>query len=360
MKLWGVVVLLGIAAGQLPAQLPAQLRSTTQGVPDAREQYRIADRALRQNTAEVEQLLDMRMRHDLGLMTSLDEHVVRIDRPLTTREMSIQQAELKSVEDSNQYIRTQLQKLAAQASLLAEAAKQNTEQSDEGQIMPQAGSAMRNRPRTTGVANSGSDMPMQAPAAPGVEMANSRVSPEDLGALALDPLQAQIHGSKDHLRVAKALFKVGLALVDRGEELRAQERLDAAKDLDGRAKIKLDLAIAELKPLLQAKEPDFVSLFYLGRCRELLFRYSERHEGLSLETSPSDFQRREQEVRDPFLQISARDVKKTGAAGTVEVLGLWGQAAKTAMEHFRWMNVNAGYDQSPKIKSLTWPGEDPQ
>jgi len=340
--------------------LPAQVRRAPQGTPDPQEQYRIAGRALRQNTAEVEQLLDMRMRHDLGLITALDEHLVRIDRPLTTREMSIQQAELKSVEDANQYIRAQLQKLAAQASLLAEAAKQNSEEPDPGQLVPQPGSAMRNRPRTTSVANSGVNASMPTPAAPVGEMANGRVSPEDLGALALDPLQAQIHGSKDHLRVAKALFKVGLALVDRADEVRAQERWDVAKELDLRAKIKLDLAITELQPLLQAKEPDFVTLFYLGRCRELLFRYSERHEGLSLATAPSEFQARAQKVREPFLQISARDVKKTGTAGAVEVLGLWGQAATTAMEHFRWINVHAGYDQSPKIASLTWPGEDPQ
>ncbi|MGK0205236.1 MAG: hypothetical protein ACI9S9_004324 [Planctomycetota bacterium] len=39
------------------------------------------------------------------------------------------------------------------------------------------------------------------------------------------------------------------------------------------------------------------------------------------------------------------------------MIGLWGQAAKTAMEHFRWMNVHSGFDQTAKIQSLTWPGE---
>ncbi|MGK0264821.1 MAG: hypothetical protein ACI8UD_003483, partial [Planctomycetota bacterium] len=70
-----------------------------------------------------------------------------------------------------------------------------------------------------------------------------------------------------------------------------------------------------------------------------------------------EFTRREQDVRDPFLQITARDIRKTGIDGATEVLGLWGQAAKTAMEHFRWMNVHSGFDETATIQSLTWPGE---
>jgi hypothetical protein len=27
------------------------------------------------------------------------------------------------------------------------------------------------------------------------------------------------------------------------------------------------------------------------------------------------------------------------------------------MEHFRWMNLHAGYDAAPAIEALTWPGE---
>ena len=65
------------------------------------------------------------------------------------------------------------------------------------------------------------------------------------------------------------------------------------------------------------------------------------------------------EVREPFLAISARDVRKTGERGEVEVLGAWGKAAQSAMEHFRWMNLHAGYDPRAAIEALTWPGERP-
>lgn len=321
---------------------------------DEHEQYRVTDRALRQNTAEVEHLLDLRMRHDLGLIAELDENIVRIDKPMTTREMSLQRRELEKIQNDTQYYRSQYQKLAAQARLLAEAAKSEVAVPQVGQRVPVIGSS--NTGRKPAMTTPQMRSPQNVPAAPGVETAPTEIRPQDLGSLALDPLRAQIHGSTDHLRVAKALFKVGKALVERAEELREQGRVDVATELDARAKVKLDLAIVELGPLLKRQEPDFVSLFYLGRCRELLFRHSERYEGLSLDTAQREFQRREQEVRDPFLQITARDVQKTEDVGT-EVLGLWGQAAKTAMEHFRWMNVHSGFDQTQKIQSLTWPGE---
>jgi hypothetical protein len=79
-------------------------------------------------------------------------------------------------------------------------------------------------------------------------------------------------------------------------------------------------------------------------CLELLFRHAERYEGLDPTTSARDWQRREQEVREPFLKITARDVRKTGARGETEVLGAWGLAAQTALDHFRWMNLHGNYD----------------
>jgi hypothetical protein len=141
---------------------------------------------------------------------------------------------------------------------------------------------------------------------------------------------------------------------------REQQQEEVARDLDLRAKERLVRAVDELKPLLDATEPPFPALFYLGRSRELLFRLSQRYDGLSLATSTSDYQRREQSVREPFLAIAARDVRKTGERAEIEVLGAWGKAAQSAMEHFRWMNLHAGYDPGAAIQALTWPGEHDQ
>ncbi|MGK0301555.1 MAG: hypothetical protein ACI89X_002434 [Planctomycetota bacterium] len=331
--------------------LPFVVSSMLTAQSDVGEQYRMVGRALQQNDAEVEYLLDLRMRHDLGLIAGLDEDIVRIDKQMTTSQMSVGYLELEKIRDNTQHFRTMYEKLAAQARLLAVATKADNPVPQAGRQVPSVGSSMgRGDSAATG-------SPSTTPAAPGVEMVPQRVSTDDLGALALDPLIAQIHGSTDHLRVAKALFKVGQVLVQRAQELRVQGRVEAAKEFDARAKIKLDLAVVELGPLLEPKDPDFVTLFYHGRCLELLFRHSERYEGLALDTAQREFQRREQDVRDPFLQITARDIKMTGEAGATEVIGLWGQAAKTAMEHFRWMNVHSGFDQTAKIQSLTWPGE---
>lgn len=329
-----------------------------QGDPkEVAERYRNAGRALQNSTAEVADLIELRMRHDLGLVTELEDSVVRVEEPTTPRLMSRQGRALEKIKQENDFFRGQYEKLRAKVKLLNDAAQATSEGEDVGQAIPAIGSSLPGpRGRQPGTGTS----PRAMPAAPGVETKPSRVGREDLGSLALDPLKAQIHGSKDHMRVAQALFKVGQALMDRGAELRGQGRSDVARELDFRAKARLDRAIKELEPLSSKKDPDYVVLFYLGRCRELLFRFSERHEGLSLESDAGEYSRRRQLVREPFLKITARDVKKSGAAGTVEVLGSWGQAAKTAVEHFRWMNTNASFDALQRIEALTWPGEDRQ
>jgi len=324
---------------------------------DEAERYRNAGRALQNSTAEVADLIELRMRHDLGLVTELDDNIVRVDQPTTPRLMSKQRRELQGLEGDTKFLRGEYEKLRAKVKLLNDAAQVTGNGEDVGQAIPATGSSL---PRTPGRRPETGTTPKTMPAAPGVETKPSRVGRDDLGALALDPLKAQIHGSKDHLRVAQALFKVGQALMDRGVELRGHDRVDAARELDFRAKARLDRAIKELEPLSTKEDPEYVVLFYLGRCRELLFRFSERYEGLTLETKPGEFGRRRQLVREPFLKITARDVQKSGPAGSVELLGSWGQAAKTAVEHFRWMNTYASYDALQRIEALTWPGENRQ
>lgn len=341
---------------------------------DPAEEHRRAERALSQNQSEVERLIDLRMLHDLGLSPELDEDIVAVVSPSTTRDMDRQRAELDRLSKSTEYLRNEYEKVRQMANRLDEQARARMDNGmgegmiGDGQLVPPAGSTLPSQDNGAPSGLAALQPGMRQPsgragaqpansAAPAGETSSRRIRPEDLGSLALDPLRAQIHGSKDHLRVAQALFKAGQALMDRAQVLREQGRIDVAKRMDDRAKERLVRAVEELKSLVDEKEPEFVSLFYLGRCREMLFRYSEVHEGLSLVNSVRDYNVREQEVRDPFLQISARDIQKSGATGDVEVLGSWGQAAKTAMEHFRWMNIHANYDVRTKIESLTWPGE---
>ena len=176
----------------------------------------------------------------------------------------------------------------------------------------------------------------------------------------LDPVRAHIHGSRDHVRVARALFEAGRALMDRARAADAAGQGEVAAALDAQAVERLQRAVDELAPVLECDEPAVQALFQLGRCRELLFRLDERRGGLTLASSPAEYHRREQQVRAPFLAIVLRDVRRIGDRADIEVMGAWGMAAQVAMEHFRWMNLHGSYDARDTIEALTWPGQRPE
>jgi hypothetical protein len=169
----------------------------------------------------------------------------------------------------------------------------------------------------------------------------------------LQPIRAQIDGSDDHGLVATSLLKASQSLVDRADQLRSQGFREAADEALDEAKARLSRAVEELQR--DAKNKDsFPHLFHLGRSRELLFRIAERREGLNAKDQPKDYQRREQEVRDAYVAITARDsVRKDGK----DELGPWGRAAQSAMEHFRWMNLHSGYRPKTDLEAITWPGQ---
>jgi len=328
-----------------------------------------AQRELQQNRTEVERLVEMRLRHDLGLPAESDGSEFRPTAPTNSEDMERARQELRDHDAATANLLQRYNKLKAQLDQLhAEAEARTHDESKARQfvVVPPANS-MPTRMR--------SDDPMApfptsaAAATPSGESAPPKASTGQPALpssavptvfdIVLDPIRGQIQGSDDHQRVAQALFKAGQALMDRAQTAREQQQAEAARDLDARAKERLVRVVDELAPLLKTAEPPYPALFYLGRTRELLFRLSERYDGLSLANGSGDYQRREQEVREPFLAISARDVAKTGPRGDVEVLGAWGKAAQSAMEHFRWMNLHAGYDPRATIEALTWPGEHP-
>ena len=194
--------------------------------------------------------------------------------------------------------------------------------------------------------------PGAVPAAPGGEVQPAPITRGDLGPLALDPVKHHIEGSDDHHRVARALYRAGQGLVDRAETLRRHGRADAARLLEEQARERLMCAIVELEPVTSGEDAKLASLFYLSRCREMMFRIDERKGDLSLEKDRSEFQRRSEAVRKPLVLITA---KTQGSQVPYEQR--WFQAAKTALDHFRWMNLHASYDVTKKITELTWWGE---
>jgi hypothetical protein len=315
-------------------------------------------RQLQQSRAEAERLHELRLRHDLGLPGDDAERTFRPASPIDTESMDRMSQELRDEDAQTATMLERYNKLRAAVDQLradAEARAQREAAEQPSFVVPPAGAPLPS-PASVPVAGP-TTSPAQPPRKPDPDPAGNLPATEPVAVSSLDPMRATITGSTDHQRVAQALFRAGQALLERGAIAHEQGQLVVAKEFDDRGREKLQRALDELAPLLKEKEPSYEALFYQGRCLEQLFRYSERHEKLSMSTSALDYQKREQAVRDPFLRITARDVRKSGARGEVEVLGPWGMAAQTAMEHFRWMNLHAGYDATAAIQALTWPGE---
>lgn len=305
------------------------------------------DRQLKQNQGEVDRLLDLRLKHDLGLPNGDSVELFRHEAPVTSASIEQAKAQLQSEERNAAELQQKFEKLKQVHDRMQAAAQSKPEgprPHEEWTSVPQPGSRPVRRP--------GDPVPPAPQPVPAGE--TQALVPVPAPALNLLPIKGQIHGSTDHVRVAAALFRAAQSLMERAEQLRAQGDAAQAAAWDKEAKERLDHAVNELQSLLKQQPPAFADLFALGRCREALFRLAELHDGLSLRSKPKDYQQREQEVREPFVAITARDsVSKKG----VETLGPWGRAAQTALDHFRWMNVHGRFTPSRALESITWERE---
>jgi hypothetical protein len=336
-------LLLTAAAGGLMAQDDA-----------SRGELLRIQRELQQNRSEVERLLDLRRRHDLGLppeeawvppTTGVPASSDQRDR--LVRELREQEAATAALMDRWNLLRQQAEQLRQDAAAQVAGPGRDAAYT----TMPAPGVPLASPPP----ARPAGEMAPVAAATPATPAAPAAPSATEL--LALPPPTGVIHGAEDRLQVAQALLRAGQALAQRAEQARQNAQAEVAAALDQQAKERLVRALDELSSELAQREPGFAALYFQGCCRELLFRHAERYEGLTLAKSPRDYQRREQEVRDSFLAITARDVQKQGARGEIEVLGSWGRAATAAMEHFRWMNVHGSYQPKVDIDAITWSGD---
>ena len=311
-------------------------------------------RELQDRQSETDALVDARMRYDMGLG---GESVPMPGGEITANAAtapSIERAQLQLSQEeavtANLHNRlAKLQKEAERRRVDVASARRPAGNEPEWVVVPVAGSQPSHR-----------DVP-QAHAAPLGESSATTKRVEEVAAAApevriapnLQPIRAQIDGSDNHGLVATSLLKASQSLVDRADQLRAQGFDKAADEALDEAKQRLQLAVEELQRDEKNKD-SFPHLFHLGRSRELLFRIAERREGLDAKTQPKEYQRREQEVRDAYVAITAKDaVRKDGQ----DELGPWGRAAQSAMDHFRWINLHGGYRPKTDPLSITWPGE---
>ena len=328
---------------------------------ELRAELERAQRELQDRQAEADALIDARMRYDLGVAAGPAVTLPGGDiAAAATTAPALERAQLQLAQEEavTANLLGRFQRMRAEADRRgAEIAAQKRSGSPDGEwiVVPLAGS-QGSRDTSTHAQQPTAHQPTEHAiphARPDGETAAQAAPPSVRIAPNLQPIRAQIDGSDDHGLVATSLLKASQSLVDRADQLRSQGFLEAADEALDEAKARLSRAVEELQR--DAKNKDsFPHLFHLGRSRELLFRIAERREGLNAKDQPKDYQRREQEVRDAYVAITARDsVRKDGK----DELGPWGRAAQSAMEHFRWMNLHSGYRPKTDLEAITWPGQ---
>ena len=285
------------------------------------------------------QLLDARIRSDLGLPTQDNLEIFRVATPATTKSIEeaqhiLAQEDARTVGLLNRYERLKTLVDRLQLTGVNEPAPRNDA---EWITVPSPGQRLANEGQETAQPVT-SDSPEQP--APVRVVSN------------LSPIRAQIAGSSDRRLIARSLFDAGEELFDRSEQLRRQKQPEAAKDQAEEAIERLRRAESELLASMESTSPEFIDLFYLGKSRELLFLLEERLGLLSLKGNVAKFQERAQEVREPFLKIRAQDFVLDSDG--LKRPGPWAVAADAALDHIRWRNLHAGYKPSISPRSIQW------
>lgn len=334
-----------VASCALLAQDPVQIRMEIDRM----------QRELQQAQSQGQDLLEARIRHDLGLPVIGELPVLRTEAGPSANAPAIERAQLQLSQEESvtanlvgryERLKSEVEALQREAQARAQAIKVDP----EWQVVPTAQPVQRNP--EAGMASHANPTPsaVQQPARPDGESA----APAQQLVATLPPVKGHIDGSEDHGLVAQSLLRASQALIDRADQMRAQGLGDAADQALDEAKDRLDRALVELGEIEVGKNPPFAHLFRLGRCRELRFRIAERRDGLDPKSKPQEYAQREQEVRDAYVAITARDVVRRG---DVEVLGPWGRAAQAAMDHFRWINLHSGFAPKADPKAIRWANE---
>ncbi len=338
--------------GMMAARIAASLLAcglVAQGREDRLRELERAQQELQRLRADAEALLEARVHIDLGLAADLAALPLRLSGSVDATAPAMERArfQLSQEEAVTADLLTRYERVRKDAEALrrdAEVRAAGAQQKEEWVVVRSDAAA------TSPLQDQGRHRPVAA--APAGE--SRPIAPTPVRVVAsLDPIRAQIDGATDRLLVARALGRAAQALMDRAEPLRAAGQDEAADQALEAAQQRLLRAIEELNAAEAGAEPSFAKLFQLGRCREQLFRVDERRGALSLQADARDYQRREQEVRDAYLAITVRDVV---VHGRDEDLGPWGRAAQAALDHFRWMNLHAGYQPKAAPEAIEWPG----
>lgn len=286
-----------------------------------------------------QRLLDLRIRHDMGLPVHgdhyfvLPEDLAAMSGDQATEQLKNEEAEVSSLMDRLESLRTELGLRRKELPRSPDIAP-----GERWISVPVVGSL----PDTTWRSLESPQSRSQA----GLEEATGATpGPMDPEVLAV------IRGSTNHSAVAGSLYSLAASLLRAARRLREEGRVEEARSLDEKARVRLEFALRELEPLVSVANPTLVDLFHQGKCLEERFNLDTRYTGLKDSRNSKVYAERYEAMRQPFLVIRSRDQSVVDGN---QRLGSWAQSADTALRLIQWMNDFGDYKPTIEIDSIQW------
>lgn len=286
-----------------PVQGQPDLRPELMSPEQLRAEIGRLQRELHKTTLRVQRMLELRIRHELGLPVDADT-LFHLSPEERRRDPATAARLLAEADAERGRLARRLEKLRRRektrrddlAKTLAARTPPARTMAPEHEKPPAPGIAVARRPVAPAA-------PTQAPLRETDDTKESRETTPEKSA-EQEGVVHLIKGSRDRGLVGRALFLAG----------------------------RYEDALRELAPFAKDERAPLVWLFWLARCYEELGRYAE--------------------ADDLFARIEARDTREDEKGKTV--LGAWGMAAKTARQHMTWMRERGTWKPKLDVDAIRW------
>ncbi len=160
-----------------------------------------------------------------------------------------------------------------------------------------------------------------------------------------------IRGSPNRSAVAGSLFNVAASYLRAAKKFREEGNIEQARSLDDKARVRLEIALRELEPLISVETPTYIDLFHQGKCLEEQLNLDSLYAGLKDPRNSRVYAERYEAMRQPFLAIRTRDQEVVDGK---KRLGSFGLSAESALRHIQWMSDYGDYMPTIEIDSIHW------
>jgi hypothetical protein len=290
---------------------------------------------LQNRQTEVQQLLDSRIRLDMGLpvyFRPVPENVRAMPIDQAKEQLIREEAEVSSLMDSLQSLRSELGRKAP--------SRTQGELPDIVYDIPGPGDPAPSLPPWNPLP------PPEPRPGPGTQFSAKPV-PTPIND---DPV-IMIRGSPDRSAVARSLYNVAASYLREARRLREVGDIEQARELDGKARVRLEIALRELEPLVAVDNPAYVDLFHQGKCLEEQFHLDSLYAGLKDPGNSRAYAQRYEALRQPFAAIRAMDQEVVDGN---KILGPFARSADFALKHIQWMGDYGDYMPTIEIDSIIW------